>query len=226
MPFVQKPLALLVLACGILSVASVTADHDSSRWEKYIARFEAADKKQMPQQDSILFIGSSSIRMWKTLEQDFPGLPVINRGFGGSQIADSNHFAGRIVHPYKPRQIVLYAGDNDIAAGKSPETVLADFQQFMKTVHAKLPKTRISFIAIKPSLSRWKLSGKMAMANSLVRNACSKDKRLDYIDIWQPMLDDNGKPQPDFFLGDGLHLNAKGYALWTSIVKPHLAKHQ
>ena len=210
----------------MLPIASVSADHDPSRWEKYIARFEAADKKQMPQPDGVLFIGSSSIRMWKTLEQDFPGLPVINRGFGGSQIADSNHFAGRIVHPYKPRQIVLYAGDNDVAAGKSPETVLADFQQFVKTVHAKLPKARVSFIAIKPSLSRWKLSGKMAMANSLVRNTCSKDKRLDYIDIWQPMLGDNGKPRPDLFLGDGLHLNAKGYALWTSIVKPHLAKHE
>jgi lysophospholipase L1-like esterase len=210
----------------MLPIASVSADHDPSRWEKYIARFEAADKKQMPQPDGVLFIGSSSIRMWKTLEQDFPGLPVINRGFGGSQIADSNHFAGRIVHPYKPRQIVLYAGDNDVAGGKSPETVLADFQQFLKTVRAKLPKVRVSFIAIKPSLSRWKLSGKMAMANSLVRDACGKDKRLDYIDIWQPMLDDNGKPRPDLFLGDGLHLNAKGYALWTSIVKPHLAKHE
>tara|TARA_Y100000758_G_scaffold111271_1_gene77908 strand:- start:137 stop:769 length:633 start_codon:yes stop_codon:yes gene_type:complete len=210
----------------MLPIASVSADHDSSRWEKYIARFEAADKKQMPQPDGVLFIGSSSIRMWKTLEQDFPGLPVINRGFGGSQIADSNHFAGRIVHPYKPRQIVLYAGDNDVAGGKSPERVLADFQQFLKTVRAKLPKVRVSFIAIKPSLSRWKLSGKMAMANSLVRDACGKDKRLDYIDIWQPMLDDNGKPRPDLFLGDGLHLNAKGYALWTSIVKPHLAKHK
>ena len=210
----------------MLPIASVSADHDPSRWEKYIARFEAADKKQMPQPDGVLFIGSSSIRMWKTLEQDFPGLPVINRGFGGSQIADSNHFAGRIVHPYKPRQIVLYAGDNDVAGGKSPETVLADFQQFLKTVRAKLPKVRVSFIAIKPSLSRWKLSGKMAMANSLVRDACGKDKRMDYIDIWQPMLDDNGKPRPDLFLGDGLHLNAKGYALWTSIVKPHLAKHE
>ena len=210
----------------MLPIASVSADHDSSRWEKYIARFEAADKKQMPQPGGVLFIGSSSIRMWKTIEQDFPGLPVINRGFGGSQIADSNHFAGRIVHPYKPRQIVLYAGDNDVAGGKSPETVLADFQQFLKTVRAKLPKVRVSFIAIKPSLSRWKLSGKMAMANSLVRDACGKDKRLDYIDIWQPMLDDNGKPRPDLFLGDGLHLNAKGYALWTSIVKPHLAKHE
>ena len=210
----------------MLPIAAVSADHDSSRWEKYIARFEAADKQQLPQPAGVLFIGSSSIRMWKTLEQDFAGLPVINRGFGGSQIADSNHFAGRIVHPYKPRQIVLYAGDNDVAAGKSPETVLADFQQFLKTVRAKLPKVRVSFIAIKPSLSRWKLSGKMAMANSLVRDACGKDKRLDYIDIWLPMLGANGKPRPDLFLGDGLHLNAKGYALWTSIVKPHLAKHE
>ena len=226
MPLVQKSLARLAIACGMLPIAAVSADHDSSRWEKYIARFEVADKKQMPQPDGILFIGSSSIRMWKTLEQDFPGLPVINRGFGGSQIADSNHFARRIVHPYKPRQIVFYAGDNDVAAGKSPEKVLTDFQQFVKTVRAKLPKARVSFIAIKPSLSRWKLSGKMAMANSLVRNACSKNKRLDYIDIWQPMLGENGKPRPDLFLRDGLHLNAKAYALWTSIVKPYLAKHE
>ena len=226
MPLVQKSLARLALACGMLPIAAVSADHDSSRWEKYIARFEAADKKQMPQPDGILFIGSSSIRMWKTLEQDFPGLPVINRGFGGSQIADSNHFTERIVHPYKPRQIVLYAGDNDVAAGKSPETVLADFQQFVKTVHGKLPKARVSFISIKPSLSRWKLSGKMARANSLVSDACGKDKRLDYIDIWQPMLGDDGRPKPDLFLGDGLHLNAKGYALWTSIVKPHLARRE
>jgi len=225
-PLIKKTLAQLALVRLILPIAAFAADHDSSRWEKYIAHFEAADKKQMPAAGSILFIGSSSIRIWKTLEQDFPGLPIINRGFGGSQIADSNHFAARIVHPYKPRQIVLYAGDNDVNAGKSPETVLADFQQFVKTVHAKLPEARISFIAIKPSLSRWKLSGKMAKANSLVRDACSKDKRLDYIDIWQPMLGDNGKPRPDLFLRDGLHLNANGYALWTSIVKPHLAKHK
>ena len=126
--------------------------------------------------------------------------------------------------PYKPRQIVLYAGDNDVAGGKSPETVLADFEQFVKVVHAKLPKTYISFITIKPSLSRWKLSGKMAKSNALVRDACAKDKRLDYIDIWEPMLGDNHKPKPDLFLRDGLHMNDKGYALWASIVKPHLTK--
>ena len=225
-PLVEKIISRLALAFGMLPLAAVAADHDSSRWEKSIARFEVADKKQMPRTDGILFIGSSSIRMWKTLERDFPGEPIINRGFGGSQIADSVHFAGRIVHPYKPRQIVLYAGDNDVAAGKSPETVLTDFQQFVKTVHAKLPKARVSFIAIKPSLSRWKLSGKMTRANSLVRDACGKDKRLDYIDIWQPMLGDDGRPRPDLFLGDGLHLNTKGYALWTSIVKPHLTRRE
>ena len=226
MPLIKKTLAQLALVRLILPIAAFAADHDSSRWEKYIARFEAADKKQMPAAGSILFIGSSSIRIWKTLEQDFPGLPIINRGFGGSQIADSNHFAARIVHPYKPRQIVLYAGDNDVNAGKSPETVLADFKKFVESVHTKLPKARISYISIKPSLSRWKLSEKMAKANALVRGDCAKDKRLDYIDIGQPMLGGGGKPKPELFLGDGLHLNAKGYALWTSLVKPHLAKRE
>ncbi len=206
--------------------AAIAADHDSSRWEKYIARFEVTDKKKMPEPGGVLFIGSSSIRMWKTLKQDFSGFSVINRGFGGSQIADSTHFAERILHPYKPRQIVLYAGDNDVNAGKSPETVLADFQQFVKTVLAKLPEARISFIAIKPSLSRWKLSEKMVKANALVHSECAKSKRLDYIDIWQPMLGDDGKPMPNLFLRDGLHLNAKGYALWTSLVKPLLAKRE
>ena len=225
-PLVKKIISRLALAFGMLPLAAVAADHDSSRWEKSIARFEVADKKQMPRTDGILFIGSSSIRMWKTLKQDFAGFSVINRGFGGSHIADSTDFAGRILHPYKPRQIVLYAGDNDVAAGKSPETVLADFKKFVKAVHTKLPKARISYISIKPSLSRWKLSEKMAKANALVRGDCAKDKRLDYIDIWQPMLGGDGKPKPDLFLGDGLHLNAKGYALWTSIVKPHLAKHE
>ena len=223
---VQKTIARLALVCGMLPIAAIGADHDSSRWEKYIARFEAADKKQMPEPGGVLFLGSSSIRMWKTLKQDFAGFSVINRGFGGSQIADSTHFAGRILHPYKPRQIVLYAGDNDVAAGKSPETVFADFQKFVKAVHANLPKARISFIAIKPSLARWKLSKKMAMTNALVRDDCAKDKLLDYIDIWQPMLGDDSKPKPNLFVRDGLHLNAKGYALWTSLVKPRLAKHE
>jgi len=218
--------ARLLLTAGVLPFVSAAAEHDSSRWEKSIARFEAADKKEMPKPGGVLFIGSSSIRLWKTLKGDFPGVAVVRRGFGGSQIADSVHFAGRIVHPYQPRQIVMYAGDNDVASGKSPEAVLADFQTFVKVVHAKLPKTRIAFIAIKPSIARWKLSGKMAQANALVHGVCAKDKRLDFIDIWQSMLGQDGKPKPNLFVKDGLHLNANGYALWTSIVKPYLAKRE
>ena len=209
-----------------LPIAAIAADHDSSRWEKYIARFEAADKKQMPEPGGVLFIGSSSIRMWKTLKQDFAGFSVINRASAARRLPTRSTSPDASCIRYKPRQIVLYAGDNDVAAGKSPETVLADFKKFVKAVHTKLPKARISYISIKPSLSRWKLSEKMAKANALVRSDCAKDKRLDYIDIWQPMLGGDGKPKPDLFLGDGLHLNAKGYALWTSLVKPRLAKRE
>ena len=226
MPLVQKMAARMLLAAGVLPFVSGAAEHNSSRWEKSIARFEAADKKEMPKPGGVLFIGSSSIRLWKTLKDDIPGVAVVRRGFGGSQIADSVHFAGRIVHPYQPRQIVMYAGDNDVASGKSPEAVLADFQTFVKVVHAKLPKTRIAFIAIKPSIARWKLSGKMSEANALVHGVCAKDKRLDFIDIWQSMLGQDGKPKANLFVKDGLHLNANGYALWTSIVKPYLAKRE
>ena len=226
MPLVQKMAARMLLAAGVLPFVSAAAEHNSLRWEKSIARFEAADKKEMPKPGGVLFIGSSSIRLWKTLKDDIPGVAVVRRGFGGSQIADSVHFAGRIVHPYQPRQIVMYAGDNDVASGKSPEAVLADFQTFVKVVHAKLPKTRIAFIAIKPSIARWKLSGKMSEANALVHGVCAKDKRLDFIDIWQSMLGQDGKPKPNLFVKDGLHLNANGYALWTSIVKPYLAKRE
>lgn len=214
-----------IIISGLFIVSSATpafAQAKSIKWEKSIAAFEAADKKKMPKEDGVLFIGSSSIRGWKTIKQDFPKHTVINRGFGGSEIADSIHFANRIIHPYKPKHILLYAGDNDIARGKSAEIVLADFKKFARIIHEKTPKARISFIAIKPSLSRWKLAKKMEKANSLIRTFCSTDAHLSFIDIWKPMLGSDGKPKPELFIRDGLHLNNKGYALWTKIVAPHL----
>jgi lysophospholipase L1-like esterase len=196
--------------------------HDSSRWEKDIQAFEAADRENPPPTNAVLFIGSSSIRMWKTLAEDFPDHQVINRGFGGSQIADSLAFADRILLPYKPRQIVLYAGDNDINAGKTPEQALADFKQFVARVHDELPKTRIAFIAIKPSTARWHLRDAMQQANELIADYCATDKRLDYIAIWTPMLGKDGKPRPDLLIEDGLHLNDAGYHVWTKAVRPFL----
>ncbi len=192
-----------------------------NRWEPRIQQFEARDREQVPPVGGMLFIGSSSIVGWD-LDRYFPDLPVINRGFGGSQIADSVHFAPRIVFPYKPKTIVLYAGDNDINAGKTPQQVLTDFRQFVEVVHSALPKTKIVFIAIKPSIRRWHLIGRIREANRLVQAVTAEDERLVYVDIDAPSIGEDGKPRPELLKSDGLHLNADGYQLWSSLVQPHL----
>jgi lysophospholipase L1-like esterase len=195
---------------------------DFTRWEKAIAAFEEQDAKSPPPKNGVIFVGSSSIRGWN-LAKSFPEpKDLLNRGFGGSQLADSVHFAPRLVTKHRPRLVVLYAGDNDLAAGKSPEQVLADFQAFVQVVHKELPKTRIAFVAIKPSLARWKNIDRIRKANSLVETYCKKDDRLAYIDVVKPMLGDDGMPRAELFVKDGLHLSEKGYELWASLVKPHL----
>ncbi len=192
-----------------------------ARWESTIQEFEKQDKTNPPPQGAVLFVGSSSIRMWP-LKHCFPDLPVINRGFGGSFVEDSLYYADRIVLPYKPRVIVFYAGDNDIASGKTPEQVFHDFTTFVKKVHEALPKTRIIYIAIKPSIARWKLIDKMREANRLIQDFTRKDARLTFVDIDTPMTGPDGRPRRELFLEDGLHLNDEGYALWTSLIQPLL----
>ena len=192
------------------------------RWEQEVRGIEKRLAKAPPAPGGVLFVGSSSIRLWTTLAKDFPDHRVINRGFGGSQIADSTRYADRIVLPYKPRTIVLYAGDNDIAAGRSPQEVRADFEAFVEKVRSGLPETRILFIAIKPSVARWKLVDKVREANRLVREFAEADEKLGFIDIFTPMLGADGKPREDLLVDDGLHLNEKGYALWREVVARHL----
>lgn len=195
---------------------------DPARWEDAIAAFERGDKEQFPQPGMVLFVGSSSIRMWKTLETDFRPIRVLNRGFGGSQIEDSIHFADRIIIPYRPAAIVLYASDNDIAAGKKPAHVLADFERFAAIVGKALPDIPIFFITIKPSLSRWSLLPKMKRANELIETLSSHVDNLEYLDVASAMLKDDGTVRGDLFLEDNLHLNEHGYRLWTSIIKPRM----
>lgn len=192
----------------------------SPNWERAITQFEEKDKTQAPLTGGVLFIGSSSIRMWKDLADDFPTASVINRGFGGSQIVDSIYFADRIVIPYQPAKIFLYAGDNDVAKGKSASTVLGDFQRFAAKVHAKLPKTQLYFIAIKPSLKRWNLAPEMEKANHLVQQFAQTSELIHYVDIWTPMLGSDGKPLPGVFLEDGLHMNRAGYDIWAKVIAP------
>ncbi|MEK6237251.1 MAG: SGNH/GDSL hydrolase family protein [Planctomycetales bacterium] len=193
----------------------------ADRWEKTIAKFEEGDRSEPPPRDAVLFIGSSSIRGWK-LEKYFPDRKVINRGFGGSHIADSVQFTERIVWPYEPKTIVLYAGDNDVASGKTPDRVLRDFREFVGKTHRKLPRARILFISIKPSIKRWNLAGPMRAANALIRKEAARDKRVEYVDVFAPMLNDEGTPRKELFAKDGLHLNHEGYLLWTKTLLPLL----
>jgi lysophospholipase L1-like esterase len=189
---------------------------------KEIQAFENSDATNKPPENGILFIGSSSIRLWKDLKSDFPDLPVINRGFGGSQIIDSVYFADRIVFPYKPRMIIMYAGVNDINDGKSPEEVFNNFKMFVKKVHNHSPSIKIGFIAISPNFARWKQVDKVKEANKLIREYTLRDPRLFFIDTFKYMLAENGLPKPDIFVSDGLHMNRKGYEIWKAVIRPYL----
>ncbi|NLS91213.1 MAG: hypothetical protein GXX96_03395 [Planctomycetaceae bacterium] len=191
------------------------------RWESDMAKFEADDKEHPPAEGEIMFLGSSSIRMWD-VKKWFPDLPVVNRGFGGSQIADSLFYAERIVVPRKPRVIVFYAGDNDIASGKAPKQVCADFLAFVAKIHKHLPETKIVYIAIKPSIKRWNLVESMRKANQGIKELSSKDDLLEYIDVDAPMIGTDGRPRAELFLKDGLHMSDGGYKIWTDLIMPHV----
>ena len=186
--------------------------------------FEAVDKMNPPPKNAIEFIGSSSVKRWTTLAADFPGHKVFNRGFGGSHLSDSVAFADRIVIPYQPKLVVLYAGDNDIAAGKSPEQVFTDLKAFVAKVQAALPETRIACISIKPSPSRMKFIEQQKLANRLICEFIAGNPKLVYVDVFAPMLGSDGQPRAELFVSDQLHLSKAGYQLWTDILKPVLDK--
>jgi len=194
----------------------------ADRWEKTIAAFEAEDKTSPPPKDAVVFIGSSSIRLWD-LKASFPELVAINRGFGGSQMVDAARYARRIVTPYKPRLIVLYEGDNDLNAGKSPQQVAADFGEFLKAVRSDLPTTPLIVIGLKPSPSRWKLIEQQREANRLLAEQCAKDGKCRFLDVEKPMLGSDSQPKPEIFRADKLHLNDEGYKIWNELMRPLLA---
>lgn len=209
------------LVFGVMYSLAETLPAQADRWAKEMAAFEQIDKQSPPAAGGIVFVGSSSIRLWD-LSRAFPGLPVVNRGFGGSQIADSVRHADLLVIRHKPRTVVFYAGDNDISDGKPPQAVADDFKAFVSKVHSALPQTRIAFIAIKPSIQRWALIAKVREANALIRTVAGADDRLAFIDVDGPMLGWNERPRKDLFVDDGLHLSAKGYDLWNALVRPFL----
>ncbi len=213
---------LIWLAAHVFACAAL-AQEKPEPWEKDIQRFEARDAESMPAPGGIVFVGSSSIRFWKT-DKAFPDLQVINRGYGGSFVADSAHYAKRIVTKYKPRLVVFYAGDNDIGNGISPEQVSEDYKAFVKAVRDELPAARIVYISIKPSPARWATVDKSRKANALIKAYCESGEGLEFVDIDTPMVGPDGLPRKELFIGDNLHMNDAGYALWNEIIRPILDK--
>lgn len=208
----------------LLWVAALQVWGAANKFEQDIQVFEKRDHINPPPKRAILFIGSSSIRMWDSLEKDFPKYDVINRGFGGSEISDSVRFVDRIVVPYKPSIIVMYAGGNDINNGKTPFIVAHDFKMFVNRVHRALPGTKIAYISIAPNPARWSQIEKVREANSLIRAYANKEPRVSFIDIHSHMLGTDGKPKPDIFLPDRLHMNGNGYEIWKREVGRELEK--
>ena len=225
----MKSTSLVSLAVSILVLLSRPAagtetNHNFAKWEGEIAAFEQSDLTNPPPKNGVEFIGSSMIARWKTLAQDFPGQPVFNRGFGGSEIVDSTHFAPRVIFPYAPLMIVFRAGGNDLWAGKSPEQVFADFQEFYSVVHAKLPATEIVFIAWSPTPSRWKQHMQEKELNELVKHFAAHTPHLQYIEAYDLALGVNGQLRPELFVADQLHFNADGYKLLAERVRPVFSK--
>lgn len=222
----SKSILSVLLTVFLFSILTISAqeekpDPDPNRFSKEIERFIKFDRQNAVPENGVLFAGSSSMRMWMTRES-FPDLPVINRGFGGAHISDVTFFADKIVHPYKPKVILFYAGDNDVAAGKSAEQVLADYQEFTKLVWEHSPQTALIFVPIKPSLARWDDWPEMKRANQMIEEYSNQESRLHYADTATPMLGEDGTPKKHLFIADGLHLSDSGYQLWGKIVRPFI----
>lgn len=211
------------VAFSALMLQSAVAQAAKGAYENDIRRFEACDATNPPPAGAVLFVGSSSIRMWNGLTNAFPGHTVVQRGFGGSHMADLLEYMDRIVIPYQPSLILVYEGDNDIASGKSPERVLSEYKEFVMRVRKKLPETKIGYISAKPSPAREKWQSATLWVNDLIRDY-SRSQGLLYADVFKPALNAQGRPRPELFLSDKLHLNEQGYALWVSVIRPILDK--
>lgn len=213
---------LLLLFFSLHQVFSQAAEPEKLPFIDEITAFEQADKTSFPPRKAILFTGSSSIRFWSSLQESFPGKKVINRGFGGSGLSHLIQYADRIIFPYKPKQIVIYSGENDIADGKTAQQALAEFKTLTEKIKKQLPTTRIAYISMKPSPSRIDKIGEVKKANALIEAYLKESKTGKYINVFDPMLDNNGQPRSELFLEDRLHMNQKGYQLWTEIIRPYL----
>jgi lysophospholipase L1-like esterase len=218
------PLALsLLLAVGAPALSAQVADPDPLRFSEAFDEFAQWDAKNSTPTDAIVFVGSSSIVRWNSAEA-FPGMPVINRGFGGSQASDAVHWVEKAVLQYDPAVVVYYEGDNDVSAGKKAQQIFEDMRAFAQAVLAHHRSTQVVFISVKPSLLRWEAWGEMQATNALLRQYSLESPNIHFVDVGTPMIGPDGQPIPELFVSDGLHMTQAGYDVWDRVVGPVLQR--
>lgn len=216
---------ILFILCFFTSTQIILAQSTPAFWQEIIA-FKKKDSTQAPPSNAILFVGSSSFAMWKDVNNYFPGYTIINRGFGGSTLPDVIRYTYDIVLPYQPKQVVIYCGENDLVTADSVTAVEAfnRFKTLFGMIRTNLPNTPIAFVSMKPSPSRASIQVKMKEANKFIKNFISSQANTAFIDIYDLMLDEKGQMRAELYIGDRLHMNAKGYAIWQKAIAPYLIK--
>lgn len=211
----------LLIVLVLMPPAAAAAQEPAPRFEKELAAFEEMDRKNTPSKGQIVFVGSSSMVDWNAAKH-FPDLRIVNRALWGSALSDTSRNVDRLVLRYEPRLVVVYGGDNDLDGGATTEDVAVEFERLVKTIHARLPQTRIVYVGIKPSPQRWITVDRMRTANAMIRAICSRDDRIAFVDVDGPMMGWDEKPRPELYQADGLHLSDQGYQLWATLLRPFL----
>lgn len=215
-----------VILISFLCISLLACNATAQPFANEIAQFKKMDSVAMPPANAILFTGSSSFRMWDSLQVVFPNHTIINRAFGGSTLPDVIYYADDVIFKYHPRKIFIYCGDNDFAADEklTSKDVFNRFKKLYKMIHKKLPKTSVFYVAIKPSPSRQNLMPKMAKTNRMIKEFFDQQKNTVFIDVYSPMLNEDGTPRKELFQKDMLHMNAEGYKIWQKLIEPYLLK--
>lgn len=214
-----------ILPLTMVSIEWAEAQENGpQRWEETISKFEQRDREDPPEPGAILFVGSSSIAMWKDVADYFPDHRVLNRGFGGSNFSDLIYYADRVIFPYKPSMIFVYEGDNDIAQGDTPEKILSNARKLRGMIRKAVGNVPVIFISPKPSIARWNLKGDYEAVNAQLMGYAKSEPKTEFADVWTASLGKDGKVLDDIFLDDDLHMNAKGYRIWQKVLLPFLPK--
>ena len=217
---------LFVRAAFVLLFAVVSTATFAQPFADEIAAFKKQDSLAFPPKHAILFVGSSSFRKWQDVSAYFPNYTIINRGFGGSTLPDMIRYEQDIIFPYQPKQIVIYCGENDVASSDTvtAQIVFERFKKLYSDIRMVMPDVPLLFVSLKPSPSRWQMRDRMIAANKLIKKYLKKKNNAAFVSVWNDMLGADGKPMPDIFVGDNLHMNAKGYAIWQKLIEPYLLK--